>query len=177
MSDHGVYYDRGPERAYSEPRCPRCSSWTLRATGDRWWCLDCDLVVTCTQAEWNAMAEERTLWAKGEHPGQREPAPPPPRVDVPHEHAPCQVCGELHAIAPDPRAHKPRTDQRAGARRWDATPRRPPQAHDPDGHTLAWPHGTPDEPYEPPTTGALDPIEAEKALLDDMDDHRERRSA
>lgn len=170
MTHHGVWDDGRPDMAFSSPRCPRCTSWRLAATSERWWCHDCDLVVTCTRTEWDAMATQRAQWAAGQHPAQQPAPTPPERTNVPHDHARCQVCGGAHAIAPDHRAPRPRTDQRDGARRWD-TPRPPPPAHDPDGHTLAWPHGTRDEPYEEPAAGALDPIAAEARLLADMDDH------
>jgi hypothetical protein len=186
MTDHGVYDDGGPDMAFSAPRCARCSSWAVREVTAGWWCLDCDLVApNCTRAWWLKMSEQRALWAKGEHPAQRPPAPPVPQLHVPHEHAPCRVCGEAHATAPDP--HPPRPQARepsrfapelAARRRdrqsawWTAS-----SGHDPEGTSLAWPLGTDDEPHEPATTGAIDPVEADARLLEDMDDHRGRRSA
>ena len=183
MSD-GVYWDDGADRAYQDPRCPRCTSWNLReATPGSWWCLDCDLVVTCTRAEWDAMAEQRAQWAKGEHPAQQPPTPPAPHVHVPHDHHPCRVCGVAHATRPDQLAPRPNTSAPAAParaafrQRWTSGSS---AGHAPDGQSLAWPLGTPDEPYEEQPPGALDPAAAEAALLADMHDHGRdeiRRSA
>jgi len=176
---HGIVHDTdGPVHAYEQPRCPRCTAWDLIAVGnERWWCQGCDLVVTCTKHEWEAMADQRALWAKGEHPAQRVPEPLPKPLDVPHENAKCLQCGKPHARRPDPRAPKPKTSTPAAParadyrRRWTTSPS---EGRDPDGRPLAWP---PAPASEEPVEGAPDPAAAEAALLADMHEHDRTRGA
>jgi hypothetical protein len=175
---HGVY-DDGRAGDMPEPRCPRCANWDVVPLKDpawRWLCTreGCGTAFAGTVAEWDSMVEVRAKWASAQVLKAQTPPPPPSKPqDVARDEYPCRSCGKTHARRPDHAAPRPRTD-RPGAARWTRDRRQPATPCDPQGRAIAWPHGTPDEPDDLPSS-PLDPAAAEAQLLDDIDTHRKNR--